>query len=138
MMVGRELSAVFPKKEVARGEVVLELRDVGCTENGINSVNLEVRAGEIVGLAGLVGAGRTELARTIFGLEPADKGEILLKQQRAEIQNPETAIELGIAYVPEDRRQHGVVLDMPIAANITLASLRKLMRGLSFVLRKSN
>jgi rhamnose transport system ATP-binding protein len=136
MMVGRELSAVFPKKEVARGEVVLELRDVGCTENGINSVNLEVRAGEIVGLAGLVGAGRTELARTIFGLEPADKGEILLKQQRAEIQNPETAIELGIAYVPEDRRQHGVVLDMPIAANITLASLRKLMRGLSFDFKK--
>ena len=136
MMVGRELSAVFPKKEVERGEVVLALHDVGCTENGVNNVNLEIRAGEIVGLAGLVGAGRTELARTIFGLEPADSGEIHLKNQRVQIENPERAIELGIAYVPEDRRQHGVVLDMPIAANITLASLRKLMKGLSFDFRK--
>src|SRR5437868_2114820 len=75
LMVGRELSAVFPKKEVEPGEVVLELRGLGCAEAGIKGVNLSVRAGEIVGLAGLVGAGRTELARIIFGLTPADEGE---------------------------------------------------------------
>ncbi len=72
LMVGRELSAVFPKREVEFGEVVLELRAVGCRSNGLADINLSVRAGEIVGLAGLVGAGRTELARTIFGLDPAD------------------------------------------------------------------
>ena len=79
LMVGRELSAVFPKRTVELGEVVLELRRLGCSASGINDVNLSVRAGEIVGLAGLVGAGRTELARTIFGLTPADAGEVLLR-----------------------------------------------------------
>ena len=80
-MVGRELSAVFPKREVEVGEVVLELRAVGCRSNGLADINLSVRAGEIVGLAGLVGAGRTELARTIFGLDPADTGEIRLRDR---------------------------------------------------------
>ena len=74
LMVGRELSAVFPKREVALGETVLELRDLGCAESGLSGVNLSVRAGEIVGLAGLVGAGRTELGRAIFGLTPVDAG----------------------------------------------------------------
>ena len=81
LMVGRELSAVFPKREVEFGEVVLELRAVGCRTNGLTGINLAVRAGEIVGLAGLVGAGRTELARTMFGLDPADTGEIRLRDR---------------------------------------------------------
>src|SRR6185295_18208187 len=79
LMVGRELSAVFPKKEVPVGEVVLELRQLGCSASGIHDIDLSVCAGEIVGLAGLVGAGRTELAQTIFGLTPNDRGEILLR-----------------------------------------------------------
>ena len=74
LMVGRELSAVFPKRSVPLGEVVLELKNFGCSANGVKNIDLKVRAGEIVGLAGLVGAGRTELARTIFGLDPADSG----------------------------------------------------------------
>src|SRR6185369_4583071 len=93
---------------------------------------LAVRSGEIVGLAGLVGAGRTELARTIFGLEPADSGEILLNGMPLKIAEPAQAIEAGIAYLPEDRRRHGVVLEMPIDANISLASLPKLASGISF------
>ncbi len=126
LMVGRELSAVFPKRAVQLGDVVLELRQLGCGALGIHDVNLSVRAGEIVGLAGLVGAGRTELARTIFGLTPADRGEILLREKEIRIESAAQAIQSGIAYVPEDRRRHGVVLDLAISANITLASLDRL------------
>ena len=77
----------------------------------------------MLGVAGLVGSGRTELAETLFGLEPADGGEILLHGKPVRIESPSQAIRLGIGYVPEDRRQHGVVLEMPVAANATLASL---------------
>ena len=126
LMVGRELSAVFPKKQVAFGEVVLELRGVGCSAAGVHDVNLSVRAGEIVGLAGLVGAGRTELARIIFGLTPADEGEIWLRGRHIQIEDPAQAIASGIAYVPEDRRRHGVILPMAVCPNITLASLDRL------------
>jgi rhamnose transport system ATP-binding protein len=89
----------------------------------VSDINLSVRSGEIVGLAGLVGAGRTELARTIFGLTPADQGEILLSGERASITSPTEAIRRGIAYLPEDRRKHGVISELPISANITLALL---------------
>ena len=126
LMVGRELSAVFPKNEVALGEVVLELRGLGCSALGVHDVNLSVRAGEIVGLAGLVGAGRTELAKIIFGLEPADEGEILLRGRPVKIESPAQAIAAGIAYVPEDRRKHGVILPMAVCPNITLAALDRL------------
>lgn len=136
LMVGRELSTVYPKRSVKQGEVVLELRALACRANGVNGIDLTLRAGEIVGLAGLVGAGRTELARTIFGLEPADSGEIRLRNQPAVIQQPRQAIELGIAYLPEDRRRHGVVLDMPIDANVTLASLGRISSGFAIDLRK--
>jgi rhamnose transport system ATP-binding protein len=115
LMVGRELAAVFPKREVALGDVVLELR---------GRVNLTVRAGEIVGLAGLVGAGRTELAETLFGLRPAHDLEVLLRNQRVQIDSAQQAVELGIAYVPEDRRRHGLIMEMPVAANLTLADLQ--------------
>jgi rhamnose transport system ATP-binding protein len=128
LMVGRELSAVFPKKSVELGDVVLELKQLGCAASGIHDVNLSVRAGEIVGLAGLVGGGRTELARTIFGLTPADQGEILLEGKPTRIDSARQAIECGIAYVPEDRRRHGVILDLSISANITLASLDRFSR----------
>ena len=121
LMVGRELSAVFPKREVPIGGVVLELR-------GVRGVSLAVRSGEIVGLAGLVGSGRTELAETVFGLTPHDAGEILLHGRPVRIDSPGDAIALGIGYVPEDRRRHGVVLEMPIAANTSLATLRTISR----------
>jgi rhamnose transport system ATP-binding protein len=116
MMVGREISAIFPKRQVPIGDVVLETRD-------LRNVSLTLRAGEILGIAGLVGSGRTELAETLFGITPATHGEILLRGQPIEIRNPADAIAHGIAYVPEDRRHHGVVLDLPISSNITLASL---------------
>src|SRR3712207_3106430 len=136
MMVGRELSAVFPKRDVKLGETVLELRSLGCAESGLKGINLSVRAGEIVGLAGLVGAGRTELGRAVFGLTPADSGEILLRGEPVKIESPAQAIRRGIAYLPEDRRRHGVILDMQIGSNITLASLDQVSRGAGLDFRR--
>lgn len=128
LMVGRELSAVFPKREVKLGEPVMEVRNLTCHEVGISNVSFSIRAGEILGFAGLVGAGRTELARTLFGLTPANGGEIHLHGLAVKINSAAQAAKLGIAYVPEDRRKHGVILEMAISANTTLASLRQLAR----------
>jgi rhamnose transport system ATP-binding protein len=128
MMVGRELSAVFPKTFVEPGDVVLETRGLGCRSAGVRNVSLQVRAGEILGLAGLVGAGRTELARVLFGLTPADSGEVRLRGRTVTIDSASRAVALGIGYVPEDRRRHGVILEMPVAANTTLATLRAVSR----------
>jgi rhamnose transport system ATP-binding protein len=135
LMVGRELSAVFPKRAVPIGEPAIELRDLSCASSGIRNVSMTVHSGEIVGLAGLVGAGRTELARTIFGLTPADSGEVLLHGKRVDLRNPSEAISHGIAYLPEDRRRHGVVLEMPISSNITLASLKRFSKFGAFDFR---
>lgn len=126
LMVGRELTAVFPKQAVTIGETVLELRGVTSRASGVRDVDLKLRAGEILGLAGLVGAGRTELARILFGITPADRGQILLRGKRVAIHLPAQAVDLGLAYVPEDRRRHGVILDLPIAANTSLAILRRI------------
>ncbi|HEU5235094.1 MAG TPA: sugar ABC transporter ATP-binding protein [Terriglobales bacterium] len=129
LMVGRELATVFPKRATAPSNVALELRNLSCETAGVRNVDLTVRAGEIVGLAGLVGSGRTELARTIFGLTPADSGEIRLKGKAIEIGNAADAIASGLAYVPEDRRKHGVIPELPISCNVTLAILSRLSRG---------
>jgi rhamnose transport system ATP-binding protein len=128
LMVGRELSAIFPKREVERGDVALELRGIGNHAGGLSNIDLSVHRGEIVGLAGLVGAGRTELARIIFGLDHADSGEVRVHGKQVRINTPADAINCGIAYLPEDRRRQGVIPEMPVSANITLASLKKLKR----------
>ena len=128
LMVGRELSSVFPKRTAAIGDVALELRGVAHQASGIRDVSLAVRRGEILGLAGLVGSGRTELAEVIFGLRPADAGEMLIEGRPVLVDTPQAAIDAGLAYVPEDRRQHGVVLEMSVTANATLASLAAVSR----------
>jgi len=132
LMVGRELSAIFPKREVERGDIALELRGIGKRASGLRNIDLSVHRGEIVGLAGLVGAGRTELARIIFGLDHADSGEVRVHGKAVRILTPAQAISYGIAYLPEDRRRQGVILEMPVSANVTLASLRNLKRFGSF------
>jgi len=129
LMVGREVSHIYAPSEGAPGEVVLSLRGLGCAATGVKSITLDVCAGEVVGLAGLVGAGRTELARVLFGLTPADAGEIHLNGRRVTIQSPQESVAQGIAYVPEDRRRHGVILEMPIAHNLTMAIHRRLFPG---------
>jgi rhamnose transport system ATP-binding protein len=129
LMVGREISQIFPLAESTPGEAVLSLKNLGCAGGGVKNVSFDIRAGEILGLAGLVGAGRTELARTIFGITPADAGEIFLRGENIEINSPQAAVARGIAYVPEDRRRHGVILEMPIAQNMTMAIHRRIFPG---------
>jgi rhamnose transport system ATP-binding protein len=129
LMVGRELAAVFPKRPVARGDVVLEARGLASRAGGVKEVSFELRAGEILGLAGLVGSGRTELARVLFGLTPADAGELRLRGRPVHVASPEDALALGLAYLPEDRRRHGVIPEMSVAANATLAVLEAIASG---------
>jgi rhamnose transport system ATP-binding protein len=129
-MIGRERSAVYPSAPPAAAAiarpVVLALRNLGCLATGVQRVNLEVRAGEIVGFAGLVGAGRTELARVLFGITPADQGELWFDGQPLVVASPAQAIEQGIAYLPEDRRRHGLIGELPLGANLTLAIHRRI------------
>src|SRR4030095_5063919 len=102
-MVGREISQIYPPPEGAPGSALLSLHNVCCVASGVRNVSLQVRAGEIVGLAGLVGAGRTELARVLFGLTPADTGQIEINGRVVCIRSPQEAIACGIAYVSEGR-----------------------------------
>lgn len=128
-MVGRELTAIYPKEKVPLGQPVVRLKNVGCRDSGVRNVSFDVRAGEILGLAGLVGAGRTELARVLFGLTPADSGSIELLGKAVTIRAPAQAAQLGIAYVPEDRRRHGVILEMPVTTNASLAVLDRVSKN---------
>jgi rhamnose transport system ATP-binding protein len=123
MMVGREISTVFPVRQHAVGDVVLELRHLRCLRAAVKDVSLTLHRGEVLGVSGLIGSGRTQMAETIFGLTPADSGEILVDGKAASIPDPGAARSLGIAYVPEDRRRHGVVMPLPIDQNISLAAL---------------
>jgi rhamnose transport system ATP-binding protein len=128
LMVGRDIHAIFPKREVPIGEIALEVRNLGCSSARIRDITFTVRRGEILGIAGLVGSGRTELAETLFGLTPADEGEILLRGCETRIGSPAEAIRMKLGYLPEDRRQHGVVMEMPVAANTSLANLGAVSR----------
>jgi rhamnose transport system ATP-binding protein len=124
MMVGRTLDTLFPKVEVEQGEVLLRVE--GLTKKGLfEDVSFELKRGEILGLAGLVGARRTDVARAIFGVQPADRGSIWVDGRRAKIRNPKDALALGVAYVPEDRQRHGLLLPMNITQNVTLPILQE-------------
>jgi rhamnose transport system ATP-binding protein len=129
LMVGRELQAVFPKREVARSGVVLEARSLASQAAGVSAATFALTRGEILGFAGLVGSGRSELARVLFGLDPADSGELRIGGDTVHVESPRHAIALGLAYVPEDRRRHGVIPEMSVAANATLAVLGEISRG---------
>ncbi len=129
MMVGRELAPIAAPSAAPPGAVVLSVRGLGCTASGVRDVTFDLRAGEILALAGLVGAGRTELARILFGLTPADSGSITLHGEQVALRSPAAAVAQGIAYVPEDRRRHGIILELPVAHNITLALHRRIFPG---------
>ena len=107
------------KSACATTRVVMEVK---------GRISFTVRAGEILGFAGLVGSGRTEMAEMVFGISPAESGEIWIDGQKVRIESPADAIRVGIGYVPEDRRRHGVILELPIAANTSLADLKRVSR----------
>ncbi|MFI9245334.1 sugar ABC transporter ATP-binding protein [Streptomyces sp. NPDC053086] len=127
-MVGRELAELYPKRRVHTGEVALGVRRL--TREGVfTDVSFEVRGGEIVGLAGLVGAGRTEVARAVFGVDRWDAGEVEVAGRRLPNGAPSAAMAAGLALVPEDRRAQGLVMDLSIERNIGLTGLRTTARA---------
>ena len=127
LMVGRTITNMFPKLDVKPGKLVLKVDHLTC-EGSFKDISFELREGEIVGLAGLVGAGRTNVARAIFGVEPPSSGEIQLDGKTIHITSPRQAIALGLAYVPEDRQLHGLIPPMNIAENISLPVLQDYAR----------
>ena len=122
LMVGRELNAGVGRGGARFLEPLLEVKGL-CRAGEFADVSFAVRAGEIVGLAGLVGAGRTEVARAIFGVTRPDAGEVRIGGEIAHVRSPRDAVDRGLAYVPEDRQKHGLVPPMSVAANATLADL---------------
>ncbi|AYM14750.1 MULTISPECIES: sugar ABC transporter ATP-binding protein [Agrobacterium] len=128
-MVGRTISNIFPKEEVPIGDVVLSVDGLG-RDGVFDDVTFNVRAGEIVGLSGLIGAGRTEVARVIFGLDAATSGSLTLNGSRLQLKSPADAIKNGIAMVSEDRKAEGLVLCRSVGENISLANLKKFAGGL--------
>ena len=122
MMVGRTITNLFPKQEVTAGEVVLKVENL-TRAGSFYDVSFALRRGETLGLAGLVGAGRTNVARAIFGVEPPTAGKIEIDGREVIISSPQQAIQLGLAYVPEDRQLHGLIPSMPLTPNISLAML---------------
>ena len=127
MMVGREVSELFPKVSVPIGEVALSVQDLGL-EGQFEGISFDVRAGEILGLAGLVGSGRSEVVRAIFGIDKYDSGHVLLNGTRIPPGHPAVSMAAGIALVPEDRRQQGLFMASSIARNIA-ATLWKVFPG---------
>lgn len=124
-MVGRELNEVYPKVKVSAGETLLEIKNFSL-KNKFRDINFYVKKGEILGFVGLVGAGRTEIMNSLFGLVPPDSGEIRMDGKLITIQKSQDAIKNGIAYVTEDRKNEGLILQMSVGKNITLASMKEL------------
>ena len=128
-MAGRELKEIFPPRAAAKGET--RLRVANLTRLGkFRDVSFAVAAGEVIGIAGLAGAGRTELVETIFGAYPADSGEIFLDGSQLHLAQPDLTVALGLALLTEDRKRTGLCLNQALARNLTLANLRALTRGL--------
>ena len=124
LMVGRTITDLFPKQDVKAGDVMLKVENL-TRKGSFRDVSFELRRGEILGMAGLVGAGRTNVARAIFGVEPATAGRIQINGREEAITSPQQAIKLRLAYVPEDRQLHGLIPAMNITANISLPMLFK-------------
>lgn len=126
LMVGRRLEAIFEKQEVQIAETVLEVQALNT--NMLKDISFHVRKGEILGFAGLVGAGRTEVLRAVFGIDPIQSGRILFEGNEVKISSPGDAIVLGMGFVPEDRKHQGLILDMSVKKNVSLPGLHSLQQ----------
>jgi ribose transport system ATP-binding protein len=132
LMVGRELADTYPRNTVPRKGVFLEVRNLS-TPSLLRDISFTLHEGEILGFGGLVGAGRTELARAIFGADPISGGTIHIRGTEAHIMHPREAVQLGIGLIPEDRKQHGIVAELSVMENIAYSSFGKVSRfGLIF------
>ncbi|MCC7206552.1 MAG: sugar ABC transporter ATP-binding protein [Anaerolineae bacterium] len=128
MMIGRKLSTMYPERETQIGGEVLAIKGLSLADSPVQDVSFSVRAGEVLGIAGLVGSGRTEVARAIFGAERVAAGEIVIDGKRYSISSPRAAVRAGLGLVPEDRKNQGVILPMTVRANTTMPSLDKVTR----------
>lgn len=134
MMVGRELSALYVKSSHGTKETVLDVK--GLSNSHIHDINFELKKGEVLGISGLVGAGRTELARAIFGIDPIQSGSICINGKKVRIKTPQDAMKYGIALVPESRKEEGLILSQEVGFNITLPVINQFVRGISLDLKK--
>lgn len=127
MMVGREITTLFPKVVIPHGDVALRVEHLS-RRGVLHDISFEVRKGEVLGFAGLMGSGRTELMRAIFGADPGVTGRILVNGREVRIDSPVTAVRNGIAFLTEDRKNLGLLLNMPVDVNVTLATLEEFVR----------
>lgn len=133
MMVGRTIYESAPEvPEDANQEVVLEVKNLN-RGRALKDINFKLKRGEILGFAGLMGAGRTEVARAIFGADPVDSGEIYIQGKKVQIKSPLDAVKYGIGYLSEDRKRYGLALGMDVEMNVVLASLKKFIKSLGWV-----
>jgi rhamnose transport system ATP-binding protein len=135
-MVGRDVEDFFWKADTERGELLLSVRDLG-RQNVFHDINFDVYRGEVLGFAGLIGSRRTDVGLALFGIEPADSGEIILEGTRRRIHSPGEALRLGIAYATEDRRQLGLNMTMSMVANVTLPTLTSYLNPLGLIRRRA-
>jgi ribose transport system ATP-binding protein len=131
-MVGREVSQRFPVKESTPGEMLLEVRGLSRGES-VQNVSFSVRAGEVFGIAGLVGSGRSELVRLIYGADRKTSGDVFIRGRKVDIESPQQAIKNGVFLVPEDRKLQGLIVNQTIEMNISLAVLRRIQKVLGFI-----
>ncbi len=122
MIVGRDTTERYPKKQVQRGEVVLKVEELS-RKKVLNDISFELHRGEILGFAGLVGSGRTELARAIFGVDPIDGGKIWIEGKLAKIRSTKDAMHYGLAFLTEDRKKEGLLLNLSIISNVMMAAI---------------
>ncbi|HDY89730.1 MAG TPA: sugar ABC transporter ATP-binding protein [bacterium] len=135
LMLGRSLDDMYPARESVHREEMLKAVDISMGDK-LEEVSLSVRAGEVLGIAGLVGSGRTETARAIFAADKKNKGELSLSEKRLHLRSPSDAVKAGIGMIPEDRKQHGIILSLSIKQNISLSDLDSVTNRLGFIKRK--
>ena len=136
LIVGREINSIFDKKESTPGDEILSVSEL--TGEKFKNINFNIRRGEILGIAGLMGSGRTEIVNSIYGLEKIIKGTIFINGKKVKIRSPKDAIKNSIGLVSEDRKKYGLVLGSSVKHNISLSSLRKFANGLFLNLKKEN
>lgn len=129
MMVGRSVDEFYKNTKHELGETILEVREL-YAGNYLHDINFKLRRGEILGVSGIVGAGRTELMRILFGIDSYDRGEIRINGERVAIESPEDAIKQGIVLVPENRKEEGLYLGQDVAYNLTIQSLSQFINGI--------